>query len=259
MERISRALGPQLQEQALTVPTDRDGPPFDDIHYTHTQVVPVANAVLRRHRVIAGYAPCAFVDAYKVLRTRLLDRMREQGWNTLAVTGPGAGCGKSLTAVNLAISLALEVSQTVLLVDANLREPSLHRYFGLEPGYGLGDYLLDNTPIPQLLLKPEGIPRFLLLPGTRPVPNAAELLASPKMARLVDELKQRYTSRYVVFDLPHLATLDALAFVSQVDGVVLVVEEGRTGREEFTQALEALGDRELLGVVLNKAGTEPGD
>lgn len=258
MERISRAFGPQVQEQTvLPVTVGRDGPPFNDIHYTQTRIVPVSQAVLRRERVIAGYGPCAFVDAYKVLRTRILDRMREQDWNTLAVTGPGPGCGTSLTAVNLAIGIALEVSQTVLLVDANLREPALHHYFGLAPEFGLGDYLLDNVPVPRLLLKPEGIARLVLLPGTRPLPDAAELLASQKMARLVEELKQRYAARYVVFDLPHLGTPDALGFTTRVDGVVLVVEEGKTGRDEFAQSLESLADREVLGVVLNKAGIGP--
>lgn len=244
-------LGIALPEREATAP--------DKIHYTHTKSVKVSREFLRSQRIIAGYDPCAFVDAYKVLRTKVLQRMREQNWNALAVTSPGPGCGNSLTAANLAIALALEVHQTVLLVDANLRKPAVHRYFGITPAYGLGDYLLDNVPIERILVNPENIGRFVILPGNRPLLESSELLSSPKMARLVEELKSRYPSRFIVFDLPHLATADALAFSPFVDAVLMVVQEGGTTRDEMAQAIESIASVPLLGVVLNKAaagGTE---
>ncbi|HLF97405.1 MAG TPA: CpsD/CapB family tyrosine-protein kinase [Methylococcaceae bacterium] len=229
------------------------GNPPENINYTQTRTAKISRDFLRSQRIIAGYDSCPFVDSYKVLRTKVLQKMRENGWNALAVTSPGPGCGKSLTAINLAISLALEVHQTVLLVDANLRHPAVHRYLGITPDYGLSDYLLDNTPIEKILVNPEGFSRFVLLPCKRPLLESSEMLASQKMAALVDELKSRYPSRYTLFDLPHLGTADALSFAPFVDAVLLVAEEGRTTHDELAQAVDALQGPQLLGVVLNKA------
>jgi len=227
--------------------------PPEKIHYTHTRTAKISRDFLRSQRIIAGYDACPFVDSYKVLRTKVLQKMRENGWNALAITSPGPGCGKSLTAINLAIALAMEVHQTVLLVDANLRSPVVHRYMGVDPEYGLSDYLLDNVPIEKILVNPEGFSRFVLLPCKRPLLESSEMLASQKMAALVDEVKSRYPSRYTLFDLPHLGTADALSFTPFVDAVLLVAEEGKTTHDELAHAVEALQGAPLLGVVLNKA------
>ena len=95
-----------------------------------------------------------FKDAYRMLRTRVLQTLRENNWTSVAVTGPASGCGKTLTAINLAISLAMEVTHTVLLVDLDLRKPSIHEYFGYQPETGLSDYLLNDTPINQIMFSP---------------------------------------------------------------------------------------------------------
>jgi Mrp family chromosome partitioning ATPase len=229
------------------------GNPPEKIQYTQTKTVKIPPDFLRRQRIISAYEPCPFVDSYKVLRTRVMQKMREQGWNALAITSPGPSCGKSLTAINLAIALAMEVHQTVLLVDANLRNPAVHRYMGITPEYGLSDHLLDHVPIEKILVNPEGFSRFVLLPCKRPLLESSEMLASQKMALVVEELKNRYPSRYVLFDLPHLGTADALAFVPFMDAVLLVAEEGRTTQDQLAQAVEALQGAQLLGVVLNKA------
>ncbi|BBA32327.1 putative exopolysaccharide biosynthesis related tyrosine-protein kinase [Methylocaldum marinum] len=231
--------------------------PAARIEYTTTRSLEVSREVLRRHRLIAGYEPGPYLDAYKVLRTKVLQILREHGWNALAVTSPNPQAGKTVAAINLALSLALDVSQTVLLVDANLRRPAVHTAFGFTPRYGLADYLLDDVPIERLLINPKGIGRFVILPGSRPLPDSAELLASPKMARLVDELKHRYPSRIVVFDLPHLTTADALAFAPHVDAALLVIEAGRTTQTQLTDALTQLSTTPILGTLLNKAEPLP--
>lgn len=256
MERIRKALEKTYQKKATAL--SRDGVTAivrseGNIQYTQTRSVPVSIDHLRRNRVIAGCDPGGFTDAYKILRTRVLQKLRDQGWNALAVTSPGPAAGKTLTAINLAISLALEVDQTVLLVDANLRSPSVHRYFGIQPEFGLSDYLLDSVPIEKILVNPKGIGRFVLLPGKRPLADSAELLSSPKMAELVEELKSRYPSRIVIFDLPHLTTSDTLGFTPYADAALLVVEEGGTTRDDLIQAIESLQPSPILGTVLNKA------
>ncbi|BCA53543.1 putative Exopolysaccharide biosynthesis related tyrosine-protein kinase [Nitrospira sp. KM1] len=225
------------------------------IVYTRTKSLNVPLSVLRERRVMAAYNKGPFVDAFKILRTQVMHRLRENGWNVVGVTSPGYGEGKTLTAVNLAVSLAMEITQTVLLVDANLRSPSIHEVFGFNDAPGLADFLLDDFPVEDLLIHP-GIGRFVLLPGGRSIPNSTEVLTSPKMLALVEEFKHRYPSRVVIFDLPPLLhTADVLAFSPYTDALLLVVEEGKTTVEEVQRALSLMkNSRPVLGAVMNKAG-----
>ncbi|CUS37585.1 putative Exopolysaccharide biosynthesis related tyrosine-protein kinase [Candidatus Nitrospira nitrosa] len=225
------------------------------ITYTRTRSLSIPHTVLRGHRVMAAHKKGPFVDAYKILRTQVTQRLRENGWNVVGVTSPGYGEGKTLTAVNLAVSLAMETTQTVLLVDSDLQDPTVHQVFGLKDCLGLADYLLDDQPVEDLLLHP-GIGRFVLLPGGRAISNSTEILTSPKMVALVEELKHRYPSRVVIFDLPPLLhTADVLAFSPYTDALLMVVEEGKTTGEELQRALSLVkNSRPVLGTVLNKAG-----
>jgi protein-tyrosine kinase len=225
------------------------------IIYTRTRSLDIPLSLLRQRRVMAAYDKGPFVDAFKILRTQVMHRLRDNSWNVLGVTSPGHGEGKTLTAVNLAVSLAMETTQTVLLVDANLRNPSIHEVFGLNDCPGLADYLLDNQPVEDLLVHP-GIGRFVLLPGGRAISNSTEILTSPKMLALVEEFKHRYPARIIIFDLPPLLhTADVLAFSPYTDALLLVVEEGKTTAEELQRALSLVkNSRPVLGTVLNKAG-----
>ena len=225
------------------------------ILYTRTRSLDIPLSVLRQKRVMAAYDKGPFADAYKILRTQVMHRLRENDWNVLGVTSPGHGEGKTLTAVNLAASLAMETSQTVLLVDADLRSPSIHEVFGLDDCPGLADYLLDDAPVEDLLIHP-GIGRFVLLPGGRTISNSTEILTSPKMVALVEEFKHRYPARIIIFDLPPLLhTADVLAFSPYTDALLLVVEDGKTTVEEMQRALALVkNSRPVLGTVLNKAG-----
>ncbi len=224
-----------------------------EITYTQTRTVPMAAHLLRERRVLTAQSPEEFSDAYKMLRTQVLQRLRENNWNTLAITSAGPGAGKTLTAINLALSLAVEVSCTVLLVDADLRDPGVHTLLGLAAGKGLTDYLLDDVPLSELLIHPQGIERFVILPGGRPLQNSSEMLNSPRMSQLVEELKTRYPQRIVLFDLPPLlAAADALAFSPYVDAALLVVEEGGTRQDDLQRAVDLLAGTNLIGTVLNK-------
>jgi capsular exopolysaccharide synthesis family protein len=225
------------------------------IVYTSTKTIELPDHSLRDLRLITGYEGGAFVDAYKMLRTQVVQRMRQNGWKALGVTSPVSHEGKTLTAVNLSLALAMDLAYTVLLVDADMRRPDVHRTFGLGVCPGLTEYLLDEVPLEQLLIHP-GIGRFVFLPGGRPIMNSAEALASPKMASLVEELKHRYPTRLIVFDLPPLLTrADVLGFVTHLDAVLLVTEEGKTASTEVQRAGTLLkGTVPLLGAVLNKAG-----
>ncbi|MHB1516203.1 MAG: CpsD/CapB family tyrosine-protein kinase [Acidiferrobacteraceae bacterium] len=227
--------------------------PVETIVYSKTRKVTVERDVLADNRLIYGRPPGVFTDAYRILATQVLQRLKTNNWNAVAVTSPAVGEGKTLTTINLAISLAMEVEKTVLLVDADLRRPSVHRYFGLEPQAGLGDLLISGVPLQDLLLHPD-IGKFVILPGGTPILNSSEMLGSAKMADLVREVKTRYPSRIVLFDLPPvLSAADVLAFSPHVDCVLLVVEEGKTDSEALMRATELLKGTNLLGTVLNKS------
>ena len=200
---------------------------------------------------MADHDPAA--AAYKVLRTHVLQRMRVNGWRTLAVTSPGEGNGKTITAINLAISLARDVKQTVLLVDLDLRRPSMASYFFDHAVPGLSDYITEDRPLSELLINP-GIDRLVLLPGHHSFTHSSEVLCSPKMIELVEELKSRYEDRLILFDMPPvLASDDVLAFLPYLDAVMLVIEEGRTTKDELSHAYELLSEDKILGTVLNKS------
>lgn len=268
MERIKQALEKARQErqqaagQLLTsVTSGKEAPSrLGQIVYSQTKTVEIPSDLLKERRVIDGSESNAFSDGYKLLRTQILQRMRENKWNTLAVTSASSNEGKTLTAINLGISLAMEHDQTVLLVDTDLRRPSVHRYFDIEPEYGLSDCLTSGIPLSEALIHPTAFPGFVILPGGKPLPNSSEMLNSPKMIRLVQELKLRYNSRMVLFDLPPLlAADDALAFSPYVEAALVVIEEGRTSARDITQAVSLLQGTNVLGTVLNKSQVNTGN
>lgn len=257
MERIKQALDRSRAEReqhvagaprtaAATAPVDEE-----HIQYSQTRVQKIDPATLRNNCVIFDDTNGAGLTAYKMLRTQVLQRMTAHGWNALAITSPLPGDGKTLTAVNLAISLARELHHTVLLVDMDLRNPSVHRYLGLETKVGIDDCLLHGMPLNEALINP-GIERLVLLPGGKPVANSSEILASPAVGKLVQELKHRYPSRMVIFDLPPvLSADDALSFAPHVDAFLLVLRDGKTTRAEVEHTMEVLRSTKILGTVLN--------
>lgn len=223
-----------------------------EIVYTQTRVINVAQKTLVQNRVIDGQDPNRFSDVYKVLRTQILRKLSERSANTLAITSPGPGEGKTLTTLNLAISMAMELDKTVLLVDTDLRNPSLHRLLGLGKVPGLADYLTSDVPLSELLIHP-GIPRLVVLPAGKSISNSTEMMGSQRMAKLVQEMKSRYPSRYVLFDLPPLLNVaDAAVFVPVVEAAIMVVEEGVTQSEAAIRAAALLPQNKLIGTVLNK-------
>ncbi|MFN2308941.1 MAG: CpsD/CapB family tyrosine-protein kinase [Gammaproteobacteria bacterium] len=262
MERIKEALERARQERdnappATRLETPRAAARATEISYTQTRTTQVPVSQLRNQLVVSALPEGVFTDAYKILRTQVLQRLRENAWNVLAVTSPGEDEGKTLTAINLAISLAMEVSYSVLLVDANLRHPNVHEHLGLPASQGLSEYLLDDVPLPELLVHPENLDHVVILPGGRAVQNSAELLNSPKMVQLVEELKNRYPSRIVIFDLPPLlSAADTLSFSPYVDAALLVLEDGKTTQDDARRALELLECTNVIGTVLNKAGRD---
>lgn len=190
-------------------------------------------------------------EEYRRLKSMLLRETKTDFKNTIMITSSIDGEGKTLTAINLAMTLAQEIDHSILLIDADLRKPRTHEYLGIDYKYGLSDYLVDNVDISEVLIK-TGIGNLVLLPAGRSVENPVEILSSEKMKALVQELKQRYMDRYVIIDTPPILPFaDAISIGSYVDGIVFVVKEGRTQKQSIENAMHLIKNLNVLGVVFN--------
>lgn len=224
-----------------------------DIEYTITYTHKVSRAELIANRVIAQEKKHAFADAYRMLRTQVLSKLRQNGWTTVGVTSAGPGQGKSLTAANLAISIARNVNHTVLLADFDLRRPNVRNMFNYEREGGLIDVIEHDKPVEEVLFTPD-INGLVVLPGGEPVDESSEVLGTAQTANLVQEMRERYKSRVIIFDLPPmLVTDDVFEVLPQIESLLFVVEEGKTKREEVTRCMDLLRGQNLIGTILNKS------
>lgn len=209
--------------------------------------------VLDQHRIVSGKRGDPNAEVFRVLRTKVLQMAKRHKLRAIAVTSPRYGDGKSTIAVNLALSLAMDVNQTIALVDLDLRKPSLHQFLGIETQTGLNDYLLHDAPMSDCFVRPS-TERVVVLPLSKPVENSSETLGTPKMAALAHEMKSRYPDRIVIYDMPPLlGQSDTLAFLHNVDGVLLVVREGVTQVQDVKDAMHLLADSAVIGTVLNRS------
>lgn len=216
--------------------------------------MPLKKQTLERHKIMPALEDKAAITAYKVLRTRVLQRLRSNHWRSLIVTAANAGEGKTLTACNLAMSISRDVNQSVFLVDLDLQRPTMAEYFGLDVKLGIGDYLKGEAEIEDILYAPEGLDRIVIIPNGAPVENSSELIGSPRMKALIQWLREQSDTPLAIFDMPPvLACDDVLAFLPSVDCVLFLVAEGATERSRLARAIEMLGEFNLLGVVLNKS------
>jgi len=223
------------------------------IDYSQTRTVSLNNRVLVENRVVAAFDNDERAEPYRQLRTQVLKAMRDNNWRTLAITSAQQGAGKTLTAVNLAIAIAKEVNQTVLLADMDFKAPSILDVLGLEAEAGLVEHLTGEASLQDILVNP-GLDRLTVLPSL-PVGGAtSEILSSPRMKSALDEIVNRYSDRIIIFDLPPLLRDDdALVFTPYVDATLLVVESGVTTPEEAERCVQLLEGTSILGTILNKA------
>ena len=173
--------------------------------------------------------------------------------NTILVTSAVPNEGKSITALNLAISLAQEYDHTVLLIDADFRRPSIHSYLGIELNRGFSDCLLGDAQIGDVII-PTGIGRLSIVTAGSEVSNPVELFASQKTEELITEIKNRYHDRFIIFDSPPvLPFAEARTLAHLADGVLFVVKEHLASMTNVKEAIDALKGSEILGMVYNDA------
>jgi protein-tyrosine kinase len=208
---------------------------------------------MRENKCIGLYSDAPEMFRYKILRSRIQQCFaKKEGANSIMITSPNRGEGKTLTAMNMALVFAKEFHQTVLLVDCDFRKQDIHKRMGVPGKKGLTDYFLNNTPLNELIVWP-GIQKMTLISGGKTVSYSAELLGSPKMDSLVREMKGRYSDRFIIFDVePLLNSADAISFAPFVDGVVMVVEAGSTTSADIKNGLNLIPEEKFLGFVLNR-------
>jgi Mrp family chromosome partitioning ATPase len=251
MERFAKAI--EIARQGAEAAAPPRPVPSAQVRYSRTRPVAVAPEVLALRHITGGQERSPLAEAFKKLRTQILQAMRARGHNVLGVSSPRAGAGKTTVALNLAVHAAMEADWTVLLVDADVRRPGLCDALGLERLPGLSEVLTRDEPLERLLVHP-GFGRCVLLPAGAPVANPSEALGSARMKGLAVELKRRYPDRLVIFDLPALLdSADGIAVLPWVEALLLVVEEGGSAAEDVVRAAQLAGGECLLGTVLNKS------
>jgi protein-tyrosine kinase len=204
-------------------------------------------------KLVAYYQRTSMMaEQFRRLRTSIMSPKPDGHFpKTILITSTWAGEGKSLIAANLAIMIAAELQSHALLVDCDLRNPSLSQLFGLKQKKGLSNYLVGDTEIEDILIRTP-IDKLSIIPGGSLEENPVELIGSNKMKSLVHDLKSRYDDRFIIFDSsPILPTTEPTVLNKMVDGIVMVIMSGKTPRESILQSINVLEKEKILGVVLN--------
>lgn len=209
--------------------------------------------------IVTPNSPRSYLaDQFRLVKRPLLSNVKGQGasglkhGNLIMVTSSLAGEGKSFSSVNLAMSIAMELDNTVMLVDADVARPSVLRMLGLPPSPGLLDLLEGKVDMQSVLLK-TNIDKLTILPSGTPHPKATELLASDAMRALLDDMAQRYPDRIIIFDSPPLLlTTEARVLATQMGQVLLVVQAEKTLQSDVQHALSTIKTCSNISLVLNK-------
>jgi len=191
--------------------------------------------------------------AYRLLRSRLANRVKTNNWFSIAVASPTQGDGKTLTAINLAISAAREKQKTIYLLDLDMRNPSVCKFLGITDIRPLPDYFLGHAK-PEDVLVQTSFPNLVVAGALGSSEGASELLAGPRFSDLLAHIRLRSPDAFVVVDLPPVTMTDeALLVAPRVDAFLVVVSEGKTERKNLSQTLATLGEFTVAGVVVNRS------
>lgn len=212
--------------------------------------------VLERNRIVAHRMKDPSHIAFNLLRTRVRTVLQDRRWTSLAVTSPTQGCGKTVVALNLAFSLARGAESNVVVIDLDLRKPSVAKTLGIETLGSIGSFLQGGDQPEDCFV--EVGKRLIVGCSIQAISRPSELLQSSRTVELIDWVTRVLRPEVVIFDLPPMrAGDDALAFLSSIDGALLVVGAGVTTVAEADAAERQIGQFDkLVGVVLNRCGKQ---
>lgn len=231
-------------------PSQRAAPP--DI--SAFPILATDTALLEDNRVVGfgGFSPTA-LSAYRMIRTRVLQSLRANGWRSVAITSANMGEGKSLTAINLALSLSREGNQNVFLIDLDMRRPTIARYLGVYPPRGVQDYFDGNADAASIFFR-IGPPGLAIAASTEARDSSSELLSSDRLPELINYVFTVDPKAVLLLDMPPvLVADDAIAVAPRVDAILLVASEGKTKRSDLAGAIELVQQHGLVGVILNRS------
>ncbi len=265
LERVTRnAADMEEQEKAVRAAMRGDAVPEQNDQWAKLGTIPVNDALLAENLVITATRHDPAHATFDVLRTRLVQTLSAKGWRRVAITSPTAACGKSFVATNLAITLSRYDNCKTLLMDLDLRRPSIARVLGVENPGSMGAFLRGERSIQQHFRRFADnnlkIGKALAIGmNDRIEPYAAELLQHADTRARIEELEEQLSPNIVLYDLPPaLVQDDVIAFRQMFDGVLIVASGAQTNATEVNEVLRRLGDETpLLGVILNKADGAP--
>ncbi len=192
---------------------------------------------------------------FEMLRTHLVQRMQDARMTTIGITSPTQGCGKTVCAINLALTIARLPERSVTLIDFDLRKPQIANYLGLKEGPGIEQLLRGEAKLSEVALIPAGTHgRLRILPAYRTSSEASELMNSNRIRELIAHLRQQDPGGIIMFDLPPVLVVDdVLSFLPNVDCLLLVAASGQTTMSDLTNTDRLVGSDKVIGVVLNKS------
>ncbi|MGH8249932.1 MAG: CpsD/CapB family tyrosine-protein kinase [Steroidobacteraceae bacterium] len=257
--------GKSRRRRASSAPLPSNGHPashLPPIDLSRSATIVTDSGLLRHNRVLVESDTKQPAEgAYRMLRTRVMRQMRTNGWRRLGITAASANEGKTLTAINLALSIAAERVQPVVLVDLDLRRPRIHRYLGIAENQfvDVADFLEGRTNSLDQLVLSLGEQGLSCILSARPIDRSSDLLASPQGQAFLNDLADRLPDALLIFDLPPLlSTDDPLVVAPRLDALLLVVAEKGCSRSDVASAAKLLDEFNVLGTVLNKS-VERGD
>jgi protein-tyrosine kinase len=230
-------------------PTEVRGSPRE----SRAKNLPLKAAYLESMRIVSHNKDDLRARSFDMLRTQVLQSMDANGWQLLGVTSPTAGCGKTVTACNLALSIARLPERSVLLVDLDMRKPKIAEYLGIKRDFGLLGVLQGRQNLAEAIVQ-VGIEReqLLVLPGEQ-TNASSEWMASSSMATLIQTIKREFRSRIIILDLPPILTGDdVLSILPHLQSVLLIAEAGSSSVSEIQECTKHLKATPVVRVVVNK-------
>lgn len=225
---------------------------FKDVEDTNTTIsnFPSGNRWDQRLRLSTNLRS-PFLEKFRTLLAPIIYESPDKQPKKIMVTSVLPGEGKGFICANLGLGISQTIEYHALLVDCDLRRPTLAQLFGLTNETGLVDYLQDNVDLSLLIRKTEQ-PKLSILPSGKPPQNPSELLSSSRMATLIDELAERYPDRVILFDTPPaMVAAETNVLAKHLDGVILVVRHGTAPKKDVKKLVDTLGPENILGLVYN--------